>query len=152
MSTVDTEITSRHEAASIAEQKYGSTAIFLGDAESLKHVLLGPLLLSLRVVVKQVQQHLGQDITRRESVDADAILAPLGSQASGQLDNSSLGGVVCSSCTGQFQKEPVGELSGRKLTEQTCHGWQWCRSCWQSCRCCRAFPVGPSGERQLEQS
>lgn len=108
MSAVNTEITPRHEAAGVAEQEYGSTAILLGDTESLKHVLLGPLLLSLGVIVKQVQQHLGQDVTGRECVDADTVLAPLGSQASGQLDNGSLGGVVCSlSCTGQIHKAPM---------------------------------------------
>lgn len=96
MSTVNTEVTSRHEAAGVAEQEYGSTAIFLGDTESLKHVLLGPLLFSLGVVVEQIQQHLGQDVPGRESINADAILAPLGGQASGQLDNSGLGGVICS--------------------------------------------------------
>lgn len=108
MSTIDTEITSRHEAAGIAEQEYGSTAIFLGDTESLKHVLLGPLLFSLGVVVEQVQQHLSQDVTRRECVNTDTILAPLGSQASGQLDNGSLGGVICPLlCTGQNHKAPM---------------------------------------------
>lgn len=95
MSTVNTEITSRHEAAGVTEQEHGSTAIFLGNTESLKHVLLGPLLFSLRVIIEQIQQHLSQDVTRRECVNANAILAPLGSQASGQLDNGSLGGVIC---------------------------------------------------------
>lgn len=110
MTTVNTEIASRHEAASVAEQEYSSTAIFLGNAETLKHVLLGPLFLSLGVVIEQVQQHLSQDVPGRECVDADAILAPLSSQASGQLDNGGLGGVVCSlSCTGQNQKSTDGE-------------------------------------------
>lgn len=152
MSTVNTEIASRHEAAGVAKQEYGSTAIFLGDAKSLKHVLLGPLFLSLGVVVEQVQQHLSQDVSGRECVDADAILTPLSSQASGKLDNGGLGGVICSlSCTGQTQSLDR-ETRGMKLTEQTCRGWQWCRSYWQSCRCCQAFPVGPSGEQRLEQS
>lgn len=110
MSTVNTKIASRHEAASVAEQEYGSTAIFLGDTESLKHVLLGPLFLSLGVVVEEVQQHLSQDVSRRECVDADAILAPLSSQASGKLDNGSLGGVIGSLiCTRQNHKAPTGK-------------------------------------------
>lgn len=110
MSTVNSEVASRHEAASVTEQEYGSTAIFLGDTETLKHVLLGPLFLSLGVVVEQVQQHLSQDVSGRECVDADVILAPLSSQASGQLDNGSLGGVVCSlSCTGQNHQAPMGK-------------------------------------------
>lgn len=96
MSTVNAKVAARHEAAGVAEEEDSGTAVLLGNAESLKHVLLGPLLLSLRIVVKQVQQHLSQDVARRKGVNTDAVLAPLSSQASGQLDNTGLGGIVCS--------------------------------------------------------
>jgi hypothetical protein len=52
MSAVNTEITPCHEAAGVAEEEHGSTAIFLGDAESLKHVLLGPLLFPFGVIIE----------------------------------------------------------------------------------------------------
>lgn len=108
MSTVNAKVAARHEAAGVAEEEDSGTAVLLGNAKSLKHVLLGPLLFSLGIVVKQVQQHLSQDVAGRESVDTDAVLAPFGSQASGELDYTSLGGIVCSvRRIGQIPEAPM---------------------------------------------
>ena len=59
MSAVNTKVATRHEAAGIAEEEDGGTAILVRLAESLKHVLRGPLPLSLGILFKEVEEHLG---------------------------------------------------------------------------------------------
>lgn len=94
MSAVNAEVATRHEAAGVAEEEEGGAAILLGLAESLEHVLRGPLRLSLWVLFKQVEEHLGRAISRRECVDTNAVHTPFSGQASSHLHDTSLGGVV----------------------------------------------------------
>lgn len=94
MSAVNAEVAARHEAAGIAEEEEGGTAIFLRLAESLEHVLRGPLRLSLWILFKQIEEHLCCAVSRRERVDTNAMHTPFGGQASSHLHNASLGRVV----------------------------------------------------------
>lgn len=91
MAAVNTEIGASHEAACIAEEEDGSAAELVRHADAAKHVLPSPLGSALGVVVKEVLEHLGQDVAGGEGVDADAVLAPFGSEVASELHHRSLG-------------------------------------------------------------
>lgn len=94
VTAVDAEIGASHEGACVAEEEDGGAAILVRHADAAKHVLSSPLGLALGVIVKEVLEHLGQDVAGGEGVDADAILAPFSSEIAPQLHYSSLGWVV----------------------------------------------------------
>lgn len=94
VASVNAKIATRHEAAGIAEEEDGGAAELLGAADAAEHVLTCPLGLALGVVVEEVLEHLGQNITGGEGVDSDSVLAPFGSQAATQLDDGGLGWIV----------------------------------------------------------
>lgn len=52
MATVNAEITACHEAAGITQQEDGSATELVGCAEAAEHVLLGPHILALRIVIE----------------------------------------------------------------------------------------------------
>lgn len=96
MATVDTDIAASHEAAGIAEEEDGGSAVVLRGGQTAKHVLLGPLGAALGVLDEQLLNHGSDDVARRDGVDSNAILTPLRREVAGELENSSLGGVVWS--------------------------------------------------------
>lgn len=63
-------------------------------ADAAEHVLASPLGLALGMNIEKVLQHLGLDVSGRERVDADAVLAPFGGEAASELDDGRLGGIV----------------------------------------------------------
>lgn len=95
MSAIDAQVAARHEAAGVAEQEHGGTAVLAGLAEPVEHVVLGPLDLALRVLHEERLDHGGDDVAGRDGVDADAVSAPFGSQVTAELQDGGLGGVVC---------------------------------------------------------
>lgn len=94
MATVHAQVATSHEAARIAEQEHGGTAVLLRAGQTAQHVLLGPLVAALGELDEQLLDHLGDDVAWGNGVDADVVLAPLGSQVAAQLDDSGFAGVV----------------------------------------------------------
>lgn len=76
MSTINTQIRTSHEAASVAEQEDGRAAVVLGLAELVQHVLLGPLDGAVGELLEQLLHHLRHDVARRDGVHADVLDAP----------------------------------------------------------------------------
>lgn len=52
VTTVNAEVTTGHEAAGVAEEEDCSTAVLVGCGKSTEHVLLGPLVATLRILLK----------------------------------------------------------------------------------------------------
>jgi hypothetical protein len=94
MTTIDAQVAASHEAAGVAQQEDGSSTVIFRAAQLAQHVLLGPLGLALRESLEQLLDHLGDDVTGGECVDADAILAPFRGEVASKLDHSGLGGIV----------------------------------------------------------
>lgn len=94
MSPVDSQVCASAEAASIAKQEDCSAPVLLWIAQSAQHVVLGPVLLSVRELLEERGRHGGDNIARRDGVDPDAVLAPFAGQISGKLDDASLGGII----------------------------------------------------------
>ena len=93
MTAVDAEIGASHEGACVAEEEDGGAAVLVRHADAAKHVLFSPLGFALGVVVKEVLEHLGEDVAGGEGVDPDAVLAPFSSEVAAELHYSSLGWV-----------------------------------------------------------
>lgn len=91
---IDAQIGARHEAASVAEQEDGGTAVVLGAAQLAEHVLAGPLDLAVGKFVEQRPHHICDNVSGGDGVDANPVLAPLGRQVPAQLDNGCLRRVV----------------------------------------------------------
>lgn len=94
MATVHPQIASRHEATGVADQKDSSATIFFGARQTTQHVLLGPFFAAFGKLHEQVLDHLGDDVSGADGVDADVVLAPFGGEVATELDDGCLGGVV----------------------------------------------------------
>ncbi len=94
MPPVDPEISSGHEAAGIAEQENSGTSVLVWVAQPLEHVGVGPSRLPFGERFEETSGHGCDDVSRRDSVDPDAVLTPLGGKVSSQLQDGGLGGVV----------------------------------------------------------
>lgn len=105
MSTVDAEIGGGNEAAGIAEKENSSTTVIFRERKTTEHVLLRPLLTTLRVLDEQLLDHSSHDITGGDGVDADAIHAPLGGKVAAKLENTCLASVVGSADETLIRKE-----------------------------------------------
>lgn len=139
MTTVDTDITASHEAAGIAEEVDRDSAVVLRLGQTTKHVLLGPLGAALGILDEQLLNHGGDNVARGDGVDSNAILTPLSSEVTGELENSSLGGVV------RGADETLGRVG---LVSASCHGGEILeasggaaspevRGCWREDPRCR---------------
>ena len=94
MATVNPQIRSGHEAASLAKEENSSAPVFLRVAETAKHVGVGPVGPAFGERLEQAGGHGGDDVAGGDSVDADAVLAPFGSEVAGKLQDSRFGSVV----------------------------------------------------------
>lgn len=117
VSTINAHITGRHERAGIANQEHGCSTVLFGLAQLAQHVLSRPLALSLWVLDKQSFHHGCDNVSRRNSVDADSVLAPLARQVSRQLDDRCFARVVC--CANQPLRILVSQYSRRPKTNTT---------------------------------
>lgn len=95
MSTVNAQVTTSHEAASIAEQEDSRPAVLLRTGQTAQHVLLGPLVAALRELDEELLDHCGDDVAGGDGVDADVVLAPFGGEVAAELDDGGFAGVVC---------------------------------------------------------
>lgn len=94
VATVHAQVASRHETTSVTEEEDSGTPVLLRGGQASEHVVLGPLLAALRVLDKELLNHGSDNIAGRDSVDPDIVLAPLGGEVAGKLDNGSFAGVV----------------------------------------------------------
>lgn len=94
MATVHAQVATSHEAAGIAEQENGCTAVLLWPGETTKHVLLRPLVATIREVDEQFLNHSSNNVARGDSVDTNVVLAPLSGEVTAQLDDGGLTGIV----------------------------------------------------------
>lgn len=79
-----------HKATGVTEEEHSSSAIFLRFAESVQHIVLGPVLQALGICLEQSGSHGRDDVAWRDGVDADAILTPFRCKVAGQLDDRGL--------------------------------------------------------------
>jgi hypothetical protein len=94
VASIDAQVASGHETASIAEKEDSCSAVLLRRGQTSKHVVLGPLVAALGVLDEELLNHSGDDITGRDSVDTDVVLAPLGGKVAGELDDGRFASVV----------------------------------------------------------
>lgn len=94
MPPVNSQISSSHEAAGVAKEENCSPTVFLGITQPLQHVRIRPCSLPFRKCLEKTGSHSRDDITWREGVDANSVLAPFCGKVPGQLDYSRLGGII----------------------------------------------------------
>lgn len=94
MASVNPQVASGHEAASIADKEDAGASVFVWVAELAQHVLSGPVAASLGVLLEESLHHLSHDIARRDGVDADAVGTPFRGEVAGELKDSGLGRIV----------------------------------------------------------
>jgi hypothetical protein len=111
MAPVHSQIRPRQERTCIAHQEHGRTAVLLGPAQPTQHVLLRPVAPPLRVLLKELIHHVGEDVAGGQRVDADGLVGggrgggraaargrrqvtPFRGEVARQLEHSGFGGVV----------------------------------------------------------
>ena len=94
MATVHAQVATSHEAASITEQEDGCPAVLLRAGETAKHVFLWPLITAVGEVNEQLLYHRSDNVARRDGVDTNVVLPPLGGEIASELDDSSFAGIV----------------------------------------------------------
>lgn len=94
VSTINLEITARHETARIADAEHSRTSVLLGHTQLAQHVLRRPIAPALRVLLEQSLYHSSCDVAGGNCVHADAVAAPFGGEVAAQLEDGSFGGVV----------------------------------------------------------
>ena len=105
MSAVHPQVTPRHKAAGIAEEEDSSAAVFARLGKAAEHVVLGPLVTTLRELVEEHLDHSGHNVAGGDGVDADVVLAPFGGEVATELEDCCFAGIVCGtkqSLTSQF--------------------------------------------------
>lgn len=81
MAAINSKVTARHEAACVAEEKNSRASILGGQTEAVEHVIPGPRFPALRKLVQKRLNHFCRDVSRRQRVDPDAMLAPFRGEA-----------------------------------------------------------------------
>ncbi|KAG7833700.1 hypothetical protein KL943_003808 [Ogataea angusta] len=94
VAAVDSKVRARHEPRAVAEEEHGGRLEVFGRAQPVEHGAAHPGLVQLGFHVQQLLGHGSYDITGRDGVDADAILAPLLAQRPRELQHGGLGRVV----------------------------------------------------------
>lgn len=94
MATIDAEVSTSHEGRGIRDEEDGSATELGGIRDATEHVLASPLGLTLRVDIEEVLKHLGLNVTGREGVDTDTVLAPFRGEGATKLKDGRLGGIV----------------------------------------------------------
>lgn len=89
MSAINLHISGSHEAARLTQQEDSRATVLLRLTELAKHVLRGPVSLSIRVLLEQLLHHCGHDIARRYCVHTNTVLTPLRGEVTGELDDTS---------------------------------------------------------------
>jgi len=65
-----------HEAAGITDQKHGGATVLFRSRKTLQHVLRRPLRFPLWELLEQLLHHGRHDVSWRERVDPNLVLAP----------------------------------------------------------------------------
>lgn len=137
MPTINPQIAPRHKATRIAYQKHRGAPILLRRTKLAQHILRRPIALALRVLLEQRFDHGGDDVARRDGIDADAVGAPFGGEVAAELEDGRFGGVVRGAdealdrlLVWVGRREGARERGGLR-------GWRLCRSWRRSWLCCR---------------
>lgn len=94
MTTVNPEISTRHEATRITEQEHGRTSVLVRIAQAAEHIGIRPILLPLGKSLKETRSHGRDDVSGRYGIDSDPMLAPLSCEIASELDHTRFGGVI----------------------------------------------------------
>lgn len=94
MSTINLQITARHEATRVADAEHSRTPVLLRHAQLAQHVLRRPVAPALRVFLEQSLDHGGCDVTGRNCIHTNTVAAPFGSEVAAELEDGGFGGVV----------------------------------------------------------
>lgn len=94
MTAINPHVRASHEARSIAAQEHGGALIVLNIAQPANHVLCRPIGATLWELDEELLDHTGDNIARRDGIDADAVHAPFGRKVATQLQHSRFRGVV----------------------------------------------------------
>lgn len=95
MATIHSQVTSSHEAASIANQEDSGTTVLFRSGKTGKHVLLGPLVATFGKLEKELLNHGGDNVARGDGIHADVVGAPFRSEVAGELEDSCFASVIC---------------------------------------------------------
>lgn len=94
VTAINADISTSHERRGVGDEEDSSTTELRRVRDAAKHVLASPLGLALGVDVEEVLKHLGLDVTGRDGVDTDTVLAPFSSKRATKLQDGGLGGIV----------------------------------------------------------
>lgn len=94
MTAINPHVRASHEARRIAAQEHSGALIVLSITQPAKHVLCRPIGSSLWELDEELLDHAGDDIARRDGVNADAVHAPFGRKVATQLQHAGFRGVV----------------------------------------------------------
>lgn len=90
MTTINQEIAAGHEGAGIAQRKQGRATELFRLRKATQHVLRFPEGFGLWRFLEDLLDHRGHNVSWTETVDADALTAPLHGEAASQLNYGSL--------------------------------------------------------------
>ena len=122
VSTIDPQVRCRHKAARIANEEHCSASILLWHTQLSQHVLRGPIPLSLRILLKQGFYHGSLDISRRNGINSNTVMAPFGGEVACQLHYGSFAGVVGG--TDKTLVEEAGSTYGFRSTLEADRVWR----------------------------
>lgn len=94
MAAIDPQVRARHKTTRIADQKHGSTPVLLRLTQSPQHILFRPLSLPLRKFIEERLDHSRHNVTGRNGIYPDAIVAPFCGKISPELKDGGFGGVI----------------------------------------------------------
>lgn len=89
------QIRTSHERTRVTDQEDRRTPVFPWLRQPSQHILRWPLCLPLRKLDKQLLHHRRHDVSRRDGVDTNIMLAPFRSKVASQLNNACFRCVVC---------------------------------------------------------
>lgn len=94
MSTINPQISPRHETTGITKQENSRPTILIRIAQPSQHIRIRPILLPLWKRLEQTSSHSRDDIPRRDGVDSNPMLTPLSSQVPRQLKDTRFRSII----------------------------------------------------------
>lgn len=82
------------KSRSVRSQPGDDTSQLVNSTQAAERVRIGPLLAEFRVEIEDCCCHLGVDMTRRDSIDADLQVAKFAGEGAGHLEDGGFASVV----------------------------------------------------------
>ena len=95
MATIHSQIRPRHERTRITDQEHRRPSVLLRLRQTAQHVLRRPLFFSLWVLHEQFLHHCRHNVSGRDGVDANVVLAPFRRQVTCELHHTGFRRIVC---------------------------------------------------------